>query len=162
MCRAVRKIGDGICAATRSVLQEGLAPEKVALTICLGGAVGILPIAWGTTLLCAALAARFRLNQAAIQAVNYLVYPLQMVLFFPFIRLGARYLPWGPAVSADVLKGALSGRFQGSVTVFCWAALKAACAWLVTVPVLALLLYPLLLSILRRRRHRSLTGELAA
>ena len=146
----LRRIGGGILKAVKAVLQEGLAPEQIALTICLGSAVGTLPV-WGTTLLCAGLAARFGLNQAAMQAVNYLVYPLQIALFFPFFRLGEMCLPWGPTVSSEVLKSALHGHFSATLSVLVWATLKAVGAWLVTVPPLALLLYPLLLWIFRRR-----------
>ncbi|HJV67412.1 MAG TPA: DUF2062 domain-containing protein [Geomonas sp.] len=138
-----------------AILQQGLAPEQIALTVCLGTAVGTLPLLWGTTFICVALAVRFRLNQAAMQAVNYLVYPLQIALFIPFFKLGASYLPWGPAISADMLKGALHGHFTAALSVLGWATVKALGAWLVTVPPLAVLLYPLLVSLLRRRRTGS-------
>ncbi|HJV34034.1 DUF2062 domain-containing protein [Geomonas sp.] len=135
-----------------AVLQQGLAPEQLALTVCLGTAVGTLPLMWGTTVICVALAARFGLNQAAMQAVNYLVYPLQIALFFPFFKLGAKYLPWGPSISAEMLQVALHGHLTSAISLLGWATLKAVGAWLVTVPPLALLLYPLLVSLFRRRR----------
>ncbi|MEI8356154.1 MAG: hypothetical protein WCG31_08710 [Deltaproteobacteria bacterium] len=55
---------------------SGLSPGKLALTICIGSAVGILPLPWGTTLLCVTLAWLLGLNQAALQSLNYLFYPL--------------------------------------------------------------------------------------
>jgi hypothetical protein len=150
------EMGEGIFGRIKkmamSILQQGLAPEQIALTVCLGSAVGTLPVMWGTTILCVALAARFGLNQAAMQAVNYLVYPLQIALFLPFFKLGAKYLPWGPAISAEMLKAALHGHLTAAVSLIGWATLKAIGAWLVTVPPLALLLYPLLVTLLRRKR----------
>jgi uncharacterized protein (DUF2062 family) len=147
------KLAVKIRTAAKSVLQQGLSPEKIALTICLGSAVGTLPIPWGTMLICAGLAAWLGLNQAAMQAVNYLVYPLQIALFFPFFALGDKFLAFGPSLSRELLKEALHGRIQGSGAAFCCGMLKAVCVWMAIVPLLTLLLYPLLLAILRRRRQ---------
>lgn len=149
------KIRAALGNAVTTVLRQGLAPKQIALTVCLASAVGTLPLLWGTTLLCVALAARFRLNQAAMQAVNYLVYPLQIALFIPFFKLGARCLPWGPALTADMVRTALHGRFAATLSVLGWATLKALGAWLVIVPPLALLLYPLLVAVLRRREGQA-------
>jgi hypothetical protein len=143
---------DRVVTTLRNLLQQGLAPEQLALTVCLGVAVGTLPLIWGTTLLCLGVAARFRLNQPAMQGVNYLVYPLQIALFIPFFRLGAKLLPWGPSLSADLLKSMLHGHITAGFSVFCWSTAKAIGAWLVTVPPLMIVLYPLLLTILRRKK----------
>ena len=69
-------------------LRQGITPEKVALTIALGCALGIFPILGSSTLLCALAAIRLRLNLPVIQLVNYLVYPLQLILLLPFYRAG--------------------------------------------------------------------------
>ncbi|MBN2645422.1 MAG: hypothetical protein JXR59_08120 [Desulfuromonadaceae bacterium] len=45
----------------------------------------------GTSLLCFVLAAALRLNHAVIQAINYLLYPLQLALLWPFF-CGGRIL----------------------------------------------------------------------
>lgn len=135
----------------RNILQCGLTPHKLALTICLGTAVGVLPLFWGSTLLCAALAFSFGLNQTGIQAVNYLAYPLQLALFLPFCRLGEKLFPWGPAVSTEVLTAALHGHLSATITLIGWAILKAITAWLITAPPAAVLLYLLLKAIIKRK-----------
>lgn len=69
-------------------LKQGTTPEKLALTCALGVVVGILPI-WGiTTFLCFGVAAIFRINVVMLQLVHYFVYPLQLVLILPFIKIG--------------------------------------------------------------------------
>jgi len=156
------RFGSGIervRGALNCLLREGLTPDKIALTICLGGAVGVLPLLWGTTLLCVGLAARLGLNQAALQAVNYLFYPLQIALFFPFFRLGAKLLPWGPVVSQEAVQGALHGHFSAACAALGWATLKALGAWLMITPPCALLLYPLLLCFLRRKWRPAAAAE---
>jgi hypothetical protein len=137
---------------TNGLLHSGLTPQKLSLTLCLGTATGIMPLLWGTTFLCAALAAKLKLNQAAMQAVNYSCYPLQLALFLPFCRVGELLFPWGPAVTGEVLRGALHGHFGESVSLVGWATVRGLGTWLVTIPPLALLLYPILRGIFRRRQ----------
>jgi len=110
-----------------------------------------MPLLWGTTLLCAALATKLKLNQAAIQATNYVCYPLQLALFLPFCRLGELLFPWGPRVTSEVLQGVLHGHVGASLALVGWATARALGAWAITVPPLALLLYPLLKRFLVRR-----------
>ncbi len=69
-------------------LKQGTTPQKLALTCALGVVIGILPI-WGvTTLVCFLIAALFRVNVVILQLVHYFVYPLQLILIIPFIKLG--------------------------------------------------------------------------
>jgi uncharacterized protein (DUF2062 family) len=69
-------------------LSQGISPQRLALTLALGFAVGCIPVVGIPTLVCAALALVLRLNLPAIQAANYIVMPLQLLLIVPFMRLG--------------------------------------------------------------------------
>jgi len=69
-------------------LTQGLLPEKVALTVAVGLTIAVNPIVGTTTILCFAAAVALGLNQPIIQAVNFSTYALQLLLIFPFIRLG--------------------------------------------------------------------------
>lgn len=71
-----------------NLLRQGMTPRKLAATVAVGTVVGIMPALGFTTLLCTAVAARFRLNIAATVLVSYLVQPLQLLLALPFIRMG--------------------------------------------------------------------------
>src|SRR5579872_6178647 len=71
-----------------SLLRQGLSPERLALSVALGIALGVFPVLGTTTLLCGLAAILFRLNVPAMQLVNYLVFSLQLALLIPFIRLG--------------------------------------------------------------------------
>ena len=132
------------------VMTQGMSPRRLALTLSLGVALGMLPVIWGSTLLCTFLALRLRLNQMVIQAANYLVYPIQLALFLPFYRLGARWFPWGPDVSVDLLRQGLAHDWKGDIPLLLVATFKALAAWLLLAPVLVAFLYCLVLGILRR------------
>ncbi|MFN0126123.1 MAG: DUF2062 domain-containing protein [Verrucomicrobiales bacterium] len=69
-------------------LRQGVTPEKLALTLALGLALGCFPIIGSTTVLCAAAAVVLRLNQPIIHTINQLVYPLQLALLIPYYRMG--------------------------------------------------------------------------
>ena len=118
----------------------------------MGAAVGLMPILWGTSLVCALLASVLRLNQAVMQAVNYLCYPLQILLFIPFCRLGEALFPWGPRVSSALLTGALHGHLGSTVSLITWASLRGVGAWVVTVPPCALLVYPVVYRLIMKRK----------
>ena len=144
-----------VVSFVRKIFRQGLTPHQLALTIALGVAVGIVPLVWGATPLCALLAYRFRLNQVAIQAVNYLVYPLQIALFLPFYALGAAIFPWGPVLSPTSLRAVLHSDLSGNLTLILVTTLKALGAWLLFSPLLAAPLYFLLLAVARRRHQEA-------
>ena len=68
----------------------GATPERLAWSIAIGLLVGINPILGSTTLLCLAMAFVLRLNIAASQLGNHIVYPLQLLLVIPFIHVASR------------------------------------------------------------------------
>jgi uncharacterized protein (DUF2062 family) len=77
-------------------LTQGVTPEKIAFTLALGIALGVFPILGSTTALCAIAGVLVKLNQPIIQSVNYLVYPLQLILLIPFYRAGEQLLGRAP------------------------------------------------------------------
>src|SRR5215468_9465402 len=71
-------------------LTQGLSADTIALTIAVGLCIAIIPIIGVTTALSFLAAWALRLNQPIIQAINWTSYPLQLLMIFPFIRLGER------------------------------------------------------------------------
>ena len=71
-----------------AMLRQGVTPEKVALGLALGIIVGVTPMLGSTMILCMAAAFVLKLNPAAIQLVNFLMFPVQLLLLIPFIRAG--------------------------------------------------------------------------
>jgi uncharacterized protein (DUF2062 family) len=69
-------------------LQQGISPEKLALGLAFGVTLGIIPLLGATTLLCFLAALLFRLNIPFIQLVHYVISPIQILLFIPFLHEG--------------------------------------------------------------------------
>lgn len=71
-----------------ALLRMGATPEKLAWSLAAGVLIGINPILGSTTVMALAAAAIFRLNIAASQIGNHVVYPLQIALVLPWISAG--------------------------------------------------------------------------
>jgi uncharacterized protein (DUF2062 family) len=71
-------------------LTQGITPEKIALTLAVGFALGMFPVFGCTTLLCFCAAYVLRLNQPIIQLLNQALLPVHLPVFFALWQLGER------------------------------------------------------------------------
>ena len=138
----IRAIKTKILSLVKSMLKEGMSLRKMALCISLGFVLGIFPVLGATTLLCTAAALTLRLNLPAIQVVNYMVYPLQLVMLAPFYGVGNwLFKQQGlPLINADLIS-LLQNDFWGSMANLWDLALYAILTWIAISPLLLLLLY---------------------
>ena len=133
------------------LLKQGVTPEKIALSVALGAAIGVFPALGTTTTLCAILAFALGLNLPAIQLVNYLMYPAQIALLLPFFRMGeklfgARHLP----LSLGQIEALFHAGAWKAIQ-FLWTALwHAMVAWSLMAPVFVVAVYAILIPVLRR------------
>ena len=70
------------------LLKMGADPDKLAWSLALGVVVGVNPLLGSTTVVVLGLAAVFRLNFVASQVGNHAMYPVEILLFPVFIKLG--------------------------------------------------------------------------
>lgn len=133
------------------LLTQGIAPEKVALSLAAGIVLGVFPVLGSTTLLCAAAAVLFRLNLPAIQLVNYIVYPLQLLLIVPFIRAG-EFLFRAHALQLSLAQMMAMARANPlhAISALWIARLHAVTAWLLVAPAMMFLLYIVLAPVTRK------------
>ncbi|HJV49149.1 MAG TPA: DUF2062 domain-containing protein [Geothrix sp.] len=144
----------------RALLMQGLSPGGLAWSLAVGLAIGAIPLFGSSTLLCVAVGLCFRLNQPALQLANYVAYPLQILLFVPFVRLGERLfraetLPLSPSLLMQSLKA-----HPWTTLAMFWSRIWHACVvWaLLALPataLLALLLRPVFATLLRRAGHEA-------
>jgi uncharacterized protein (DUF2062 family) len=71
------------------LLRRGADPERLAWSLALGVVVGVNPLLGSTTLLVLGLAALFRLNLVASQVGNHAMYPVEILMFPVFIKVGS-------------------------------------------------------------------------
>ena len=145
-----------IVAPITGQLRQGITPEKITLTIALGGVLSIFPILGATTILCAVAAFAFRLNQPVIHLVNYCAYPAQFALLIPFYRAGETL--FGHA-HIPLSIPFLLGRFRESpgqfMRDFGMIGVQGIVVWIVVALLLAAVIYFTLLHPLRLLARRS-------
>jgi uncharacterized protein (DUF2062 family) len=142
------------------LLRQGVTPEKIALSIALGVALGVFPVLGSTTALCTLAALVLRLNLPAIQLINYFVYPLQIALLLPFFRLGERLFraPHLP-LSVPQIYAMIHASMMDAIRLLWTTTWHAMVVWCLVAPVFTALVYaplvPALRRILRRQTPRS-------
>lgn len=142
------------------LLKQGLAPRELALCLALGTGIGLFPVLGVSTPLLALIALVQRLNLAAIQLVNYLIYPLQLLLIIPFVRLGEA-ITGAPRQPLTIEAGvALMAQGVWHAVVTLWdAIIHAALGWAIIVPLGIYALYRLLVPALARAARGLGTGK---
>lgn len=133
-----------------ALLTQGITPEKIALSLAFGIVLGIFPVLGSTTILCAAAAVVFRLNLASIQLVNWLIYPLQLLLIVPYIRMGEKMFGAESLhLSVAQILTMIRVDLPQAVSTLWLAEIHAIFVWLLTGPLAIFLLYVLLSRVLR-------------
>ena len=123
------------------LLRQGLSPEGLAWSLALGLALGIIPLLGISTSLCVGVAWAFRLNQPAMQLANYLAYPLQILLLYPFIRMGeGLFGAHHETISLAHVQAALRVDVWGALRMFWTSLWHASVVWLLVVPIPMVLL----------------------
>jgi len=139
-----------LVAPLLALLKQGVTPRKLALSLALGIVIGLVPILGVSTALCALAALALRLNMPAIQLVNYLLTPLQLLLIIPLLRLG-EWLAQAPRFPITLESGLalLSHGVINAVTILSSAIAHATLGWIVLAPLAAFALFRILEPLLR-------------
>jgi len=137
------------------LLRQGITPEKLALSLALGVVLGVFPALGWTTALCALAAVFLRLNIPAIQLINYFMYPAQIALLLPFFRLGEKlfHAPHLP-ISAPRIYAMASADFWGAIKFLWGTTWHAMVGWSILAPLVAIVIYVLLVPLFRKIRQR--------
>lgn len=118
-----------------NVLKQGTSPEELAL--CVSGAIilGVFPVLGSTTLLITLFAIAFRLNLPTAQIINYLIYPLQLILLIPFMKFGESIFGIAETnYTFSQIYDMLMGNFWGSIKQLLDVTFQAILAWLIILP----------------------------
>jgi uncharacterized protein (DUF2062 family) len=130
-------------------MSQGMTPRDLALALALGVALGTFPVLGATTMLCIIAGIALRLNLPAIQSVNWMISPLQLILLVPFFELGSALFGGGAVtVSVGDLIGLMRVDFFGTIRAFLVTTLKAICAWGLVAPIIAVLVFIVALPLL--------------
>jgi len=137
------------------LLRIGATPHRLAWSIAIGAVIGVNPLLGSTTLIALAIAPPLRLNVIATQLGNHLMYPVEILLFPVFVRLGITLFrtPRLPLEHGALLHAVKFHPLDTTRLLWRWE-------WhaLVVWAVFAALAAPLLQRVLRASLERMLTG----
>lgn len=115
-----------------ALLRQGLSPARLAVCLALGAWIGVIPVLGVTTIACTLVALVLRLNLVAIQAANWVIYPLQFVLFIPFFAIGARLFGVEPPpLAPSDIQALIDAGMLNAVRTLWDATMHAIVAWAV-------------------------------
>jgi uncharacterized protein (DUF2062 family) len=134
-------------------LTQGITPEKIALTLAVGFALGMFPVFGCTSLLCFCAAYVLRLNQPIIQLLNQALLPVHFPLFFVLWRLGEILFHVKPderlILSPRVIYRAFRTDLFQALHDYGEGIFHAIVVWAVLVPPCVILIYYLSLPVIR-------------
>jgi uncharacterized protein (DUF2062 family) len=140
-----------LAAPLLALLRQGATPGELALSVALGACIAVVPVLGVSTVTCAALALALRLNMPAIQVVNYLLTPVQLLLVIPLLRFGEWLAGAAPyPVTLESGLELLSRGVMNAVRVLWDAIVHATLGWLVLAPFITLALYLALKPVFRK------------
>jgi hypothetical protein len=132
------------------LLRQGVTPEELALSIAIGTVLGVSPILGLTTALAFLICYLFGLNPVAMQLMNYVMYPFQLLLLIPFIRAGEMLFHEAHLrLTAAQIEQMMHRDFTFALRILWTAIWHAVTVWALVAPVAAFILYVVLTPVLR-------------
>jgi uncharacterized protein (DUF2062 family) len=86
-------IKNKIVEPIKRALKNGISHKRLAVSLALGITIGLIPFYGLTTILVGAVAVALRLDFVIMQAIHYVVHPIQIALFIPFFKAGNVLFP---------------------------------------------------------------------
>lgn len=127
-----------VVAPLRAFLAQGFTPAALARAVALGAVCGLFPFLGATTLLTLGAGVAMRLNQPVMQAVNYVLGPVQLAMIPVFVHVGAWLLGADPGAFSvpAMLETVREQPFVEFLRQFGSAGIYAFVAWLAAAPLL--------------------------
>ncbi len=138
------------------LVRQGTSPKKLAWATALGAVMGVMPAIGPVTALTAFLALRLGLNVALAIGVSYLMTPLYLLLYVPFIHLGLWFFDADFILTYSDIRDLFEEDWYFALKEIGFGNLMGLAAWLVvSVPAMGLLyvaLLPLYKMLLKKYR----------
>ena len=123
-------------------LMQGVSPRELALTCSFAFMLGLFPMLGTTTLLCLLVGMYFKLNQPALQILNYLITPLHLLMIPTFLYIGESILGI-PHLKIDLLSipAEFVHDWRAFMANYGFAGLHAIFAWALITPGISVIIY---------------------
>jgi uncharacterized protein (DUF2062 family) len=132
----VKSFSKKIKSTIGNALKQGWSPSSVCWSTAWGLTIGLFPIYGVTTAVLGLIGLIWKLNHAIMQAFNYLIAPLKLLLIIPYIRFGEWMFQTDTPFRLSITE--FTKRFKDApsdtLAEFAMTFVYAMCGWLVSVP----------------------------
>jgi uncharacterized protein (DUF2062 family) len=134
-----------------ALFKQGLSPMLLSQSIIASGALSIIPILGVSTFILTALSIKKKLNLPIMIAISYLMWPIQILLIIPFIRMG-EFIFSVPAShhTAEEIINSFQNNFFQTLSHLSFELLCGLGGWLLTVVPISVGTYLVLLLLMKR------------
>lgn len=73
---------------TKSLFQQGLTPKQLSQSVIVSGLISTIPILGVSTFMITTVSFKCKLNLPIMLAISYLMWPVQILMIIPFIKIG--------------------------------------------------------------------------
>jgi uncharacterized protein (DUF2062 family) len=136
---------------TTALLKQGLTPKELSQSIIVSGLISTIPILGVSTFMITTVSLKQKLNLPIMIAVSYLLWPVQILMIIPFIRVGEFIfsVPRNHYTVEEIISSFQNSFFQ-TLSHLSFALLCGLGGWLLTAVPLAVGVYWLSLLFLKR------------
>jgi uncharacterized protein (DUF2062 family) len=136
---------------TTALLKQGLTPKQLTQSIIVSGLISTIPILGVSTFMITTVSLKQKLNLPIMIALSYLLWPVQILMIIPFIRVGEFIfsVPRNHHTVEEIISSFQSSFFQ-TLSHLSFELLCGLGGWLLTAVPLAVGVYWLSLLFLKR------------
>jgi len=127
---------------TRALLKQGLTPRELSQSIIVSGLISIIPILGVSTFMITTVSLKRKLNLPLMISFSYLMWPVQIIMIIPFIRIGEYIfsVPRNQHTVEEIISSFQSSFFQ-TLSHLSFELLCGLGGWLLTAVPIAMLIY---------------------
>lgn len=142
-------------AKTTTLLKQGLTPRELSQSIIVSGLISTIPILGVSTFMITTISLKSKLNLPVMIALSYFMWPVQILLIIPFIRVG-EFIFSVPQnhYTVDEIISSFQESFFGTLSHLSFELFCGLGGWVLTAVPVAVGIYLVSLLFLRERKTR--------
>ncbi|WP_310560233.1 DUF2062 domain-containing protein [Flavobacterium sp.] len=145
-------------AKITTLLNQGLTSKELCQSIIVSGLISTIPILGVSTFMITTISLKRKLNFPLMISLSYLMWPIQILLIIPFIRLGEFIfsVPRNPHTVEEII-GSFQSSFFGTLSRLSIELLCGLGGWLLTAVPIAIGAYWVSLLFLKEKKRVNLS-----
>ena len=141
---------------TAALLKQGLTPKKLSQSIVVSGLISTIPILGVSTFIITTVSLKSKLNFPVMISLSYLMWPVQILLIIPFVRVGEFVFSVPQSHhTVDEIINSFQGSFSQTLSHLSFELLCGLGGWLLTAVPVAVAIYGVVLLFLKEEKTRN-------